>query len=77
MSKIDLEELFFDFSEVLERFIPEADQVEMFAEILRSLEDKGHDIHVLYGHNEVVDEAFDEISSENDDTDEDIDDEDY
>lgn len=61
MSRIDLEEVFFDFIIVAMRFIPDADQVEVCAEILRELKDKGHDIQVLYGHDDVVDEAFDEL----------------
>jgi len=61
MSRIELDEVFFDFMAVSERYIPAADQIEMCAELLRELRDKGHDIQVLYGHDEVVDEAFEEL----------------
>ena len=61
MSRIELDEVFFDFMTVSARYVPAADQIEMCVEILRELRDKGHDIQVLYGHDEVVDEAFDEL----------------
>ncbi len=61
MSLIELDEVFFDFMTISLRYVSEADQVEMCAEILRELKDKGCDIQVLHGHDEIIDAAFDEL----------------
>ena len=64
MSKVDLDELFFDFFDSAKDFVPEADHAEMCTEILRTLEDKGYDIQALYGHDTSVDRAIAELYPE-------------
>ena len=59
--KIELEDFFIDFIEAAKPFVPESDHVEMYIEILRSLNDTGYDIQKLHGHDNELDEAIDEI----------------
>lgn len=61
MVRIDLDEIFFDFITISERYVPEADQLEMCVELLRELKDKGHNIQVLHGYYDIVDDAFEEL----------------
>lgn len=58
MAKIELGELFFEILEAAKPFVPESDHVEMCLNILRSLDDQGYNLHELYGHEEMVDEAL-------------------
>ena len=66
MSKVNLEEIFFDFVSVASHYVSESDQVQMYIEILRELEDKGHNIKILHGNDDAVDEALDEIIDDDD-----------
>lgn len=61
MSKVDLEELFFDFFDVAKQHIPDSDHITMCMDILRSLEDYGYDLNALKGHDDIVDEALEEL----------------
>lgn len=61
MSKVDFDELFFDFLEAAKEYVPYSDHVVMCVEVLRSLDDKGYNIKELYGQDDVVDEALEEI----------------
>lgn len=61
MSKVDLEEIFFDFFDVAKQHIPDSDHITMCMDILRSLEDYGYDLTALKGHDDTVDEALEEL----------------
>lgn len=61
MSKVDLEELFFDFFDAVKTHISDSDHVTVCVDIIRTLEDYGYDVNVLKGHDEVVDEALEEL----------------
>ena len=61
MSKVDLEEIFFDFFDVTKQYIPESDHVTMCMDILRTLEDYGYNLNTLKGHDKIVDEALEEL----------------
>ena len=58
MAKVDLEDLFFDFLEAAQEFVPDSDHVMMCLEILRRLDDQGYQVKKFYGHDEIVDEAL-------------------
>lgn len=79
MSKVDLEEIFFDFFDAAKQHIPDSDHVTVCMEIVRSLEDYGYDLSVLRGHDEIVDEALEEVFPDASDgyDEEEEDDEDY
>jgi len=64
MAKVDLEDLFFDFLEVTKDFVPESDHVMMCLEILRYLEDHGYNVKKFYGHDEIVDNALEDLHPE-------------
>ena len=59
--KVDLDEIFFDFFDAAKSHIPESDHVTACIDIIRALEDYGHDLTNLRGHDEVVDEALEEV----------------
>jgi len=61
MSKVDLEEIFFDFFDAAKQHIPESDHVLVCMEIIRSLDDYGYDLSILKGHDDIVDEALEEL----------------
>lgn len=61
MLKVDLEEIFFDFFDVAKQHIPDSDHITMCMDILRSLDDYGYDLNTLKGHDEMVDEALEEL----------------
>lgn len=69
--KIELEDFFIDFIEAAKPFVPEADHVEMYVEILRSLNDSGYDIKRLQGYDSEIDEAIEEIVDNIDEFDDD------
>ncbi len=64
MAKVDLEDLFFDFLEAAQEFVPEADHIQMCLEILRRLDDQGYNVKKFYGQDEIVDEALTEMYPE-------------
>ena len=67
MSKVNLEDAFFDIMSVVIQFVDESSHIELYTELLQEMKSKEYDIKDLYGHDETVDDAFDEISDELDD----------
>jgi len=65
--KVDFEEVFMDIFEIVCDYVPESDHVEMYTEILKNFLDSGLNINVLYGHDDEIDEALDELIKEEDD----------
>lgn len=61
MAKVDIEEIFFDFFDAVKHYIPDSDHVLACTDVIRALEDYGYDLSILKGHDEVVDEALDEV----------------
>ena len=61
MPKVDLEEVFFDFFDAVKLHIPDSDHVTACTDVIRALEDYGHDLSILKGHDEIVDEALEEV----------------
>lgn len=61
MIRISLDELFFDFLDAVKPHVPESDHSFLCLDILRKLEDDGYDLKDLHGHDDVVDEALEEI----------------
>ena len=61
MVRVSLDELFFDFFDAVKSHVPESDHSSLCLDILRTLEDGGHDLHDLHGHDDIVDEALEEI----------------
>ena len=61
MSKVDLDEIFFDFFDAAKQYIPDSDHVLACIDIIRALEDYGYDLSGLKGHDEIVDEALEEV----------------
>jgi len=80
MTKVSLDEVFFDFFDVMKVHVSESDHVVICMELIRSLEDFGYDLNILRGHDDIVDEAMDELypdASEDYDDDEGENDENY
>ena len=75
MSKVDLDELFFDFFDAVKVHIAESDYVVVCVDIIRTLEDYGYDVNVLKGHDDIVDEALEELFPDLSDSYDDEDDE--
>lgn len=63
MSRIELDEIFFNFVSIIEKYVPESDHLEMYVDILSELRDRGYNIQVLHGHDDAVDEAFKELDN--------------
>ena len=61
MAKVDLEEIFFDFFDIVKPYISDSDHIEVVMELLRNLEECGYNLNVLKGHDDVIDEAFEEL----------------
>lgn len=64
MARLSLDELFFDFFDAVKPHVSESDHATLCIDILRSLDDSGYDLSDLHGHDEVVDEALEEIFPE-------------
>ncbi len=64
MSMVDLEEIFFDFFDAAKQHIPDSDHVLACMDIFHNLEGYGYDLNVLKGHDEIVDEALEEMFPE-------------
>lgn len=61
MSRVEIDELFFDFFDAAKLHIPDSDHVDFCVDIIRKLEDYGYDLYPLKGHDDVVDEALEVI----------------
>ena len=61
MLKVDLEKVFCDLFDVDKQHIPDSDHIAMCMDRLRSLDDYGYDLNTLKGHDEMVDEALEEL----------------
>ena len=61
MSKVELDEIFFDFFDAAKEHIPDSDHIDFCVDIIRKLEDYGHDLATLKGHDDIVDEALETI----------------
>jgi len=72
MSKVDLEEVFFDFFDAAKSHISDADQLSLCIDMIRNLEDGGHELGVLKGHDDIVDEALSEVFPDLYDDDEEV-----
>lgn len=70
MSKVSLEDIFMDIMNEVKEFIPEADHLEMYEQVIQKLADDGYDLNVLYGFDDIVDQALDHICDEYDNEDE-------
>jgi len=67
MSKVELDEIFFDFFDAAKMHIPDSDHIDFCVDIIRKMEDYGHDLTTLKGHDEIVDEALSTIFPDLDD----------
>lgn len=61
MTKVEIDEIFFDFFDAAKSHVPDSDHVDFCIDIIRRMEDYGHDLTILRGHDDIVDEALESI----------------